>query len=74
MHVSVRIEHETEHWECSVDRCVTQHEEAIVNRNSNEIEQDYEDSLDDRDDEATVEDELGKDCRSTVGQAPVPQY
>jgi hypothetical protein len=54
----VLVENEREDWQGGVDRGITQHEEAVIDGDGDEVEQNDEDSLDDRDDHATVDNKL----------------
>ena len=73
VHVGILVEHQREDRQVRVDGRVTEHEVSIVDRDSNEVEHDGEESLDDGDDEASVEDELGQHGRASVGKSSVPQ-
>ena len=53
------VHHQSEDWEHSVNRRITQDQESIVDRYVNEKEYACEDCLDERDDHATVHHELG---------------
>jgi len=71
--VSILVEHEREDGQVGVDGRVTEHEVSIVDWDSNEVEHYGEKSLDDGDDETSVEHELSQYCGASVRKSSVPQ-
>jgi len=67
------VENNREDGQTRISRRVTQHQHAVVDRNSDEVENEGEDGLDHRDNETAMDDELGENGRALVRQATVPQ-
>lgn len=73
VNTDIVIEHEREDWQTSVDRCVTKDQHTVVDRNGDIVEDTGEDGLDDRDDQASMNDELGEYGRAFVAKTSMPQ-
>ena len=71
--ISVSVKYEREYGQCRVYCRVAEHQEAVVDGNCHKVEKDDEDGLDDRNDKATMEHELGEDSRATIGKSAMPQ-
>lgn len=71
--VDVLIQHQREHREHCVDRCIADHQETLVERHRRQIENRRENRLHGGDDEAAVDDELRELRGSLVGATTVNQ-
>jgi hypothetical protein len=71
--VDIFIEDEWEYGHLCVDCGITKNQETIKYWNGNEEENHHEDGLYERDDHASMNDELWKLCSSLIRQAPVPK-
>ena len=68
----VLVEHERENWEARIDGRVTEEQVPVVDGNRHEEVQASEDGLDERDDHATMNDELTERRGALVGEPAVP--
>jgi hypothetical protein len=73
VNVSVLVKNERKNGQICIDRRVPKHKISVVDGDGDEIEHNGEERLDNRDDETSVEDELGQDSGTTVRKSSVPQ-
>ncbi len=73
MNRDILVENEGEDREVGVQGCISEHKEAIIHWDCNEEEADREDSLDDRNNQASVNHELTHASRPLVAKTAMPE-
>lgn len=69
----ILVQYQGEDRQHSVDSCIANHQEALIEGDGRKVKNGREDSLHRRDDESSVNDKLGQGCRTLVRSSTVNQ-